>query len=145
MIFDDPDTVGLEPDARLDSHVALDVGGMADAGASHVASMDVDVSGKTPATLNAAHRVSQAGRSSSTPPARSHKGLGIHLDRAPSVVQVRGDVARLLSVVERTRYLFGKDAKHEQPAEETRESRPAGPLCGTSGGRPCDAPARRSS
>ncbi len=36
------------------------------------------------------------------------QGLGIHLDRSP-IVEVKGDTARLLPVVERTPYLFGKD------------------------------------
>lgn len=38
------------------------------------------------------------------------QGLGAHLDKLPSVVEVQGDKARLLSVAERTRYLFGKDS-----------------------------------
>ena len=38
------------------------------------------------------------------------QGLGIHLEKIPSVVEVKGDKARLLPVAERTKYLFGKDA-----------------------------------
>jgi hypothetical protein len=37
------------------------------------------------------------------------QGLGAHLEELPSVITVEGDKARLLSVSERTRKLFGKD------------------------------------
>lgn len=41
------------------------------------------------------------------------QGLGIHLEKSESIVEVKGDKARLLPVAERTRYLFGKDAGRE--------------------------------
>jgi putative DNA methylase len=44
------------------------------------------------------------------------QGLGAYLESLDSIVEVRGDRARLLSVAERTRYLFGK--------EETQSVRP---------------------
>jgi hypothetical protein len=37
------------------------------------------------------------------------QGLGAHLESLGSVVEVRGDRARLLSAAERTRHLFGKE------------------------------------
>jgi hypothetical protein len=37
------------------------------------------------------------------------QGLGAHLENLTSVVEVKGDTARLLSVAERTKALFGKD------------------------------------
>ena len=37
------------------------------------------------------------------------QGLGAHLERLTSLVEVKGDKARLLPVSERTRHLFGKD------------------------------------
>ena len=46
------------------------------------------------------------------------QGLGIHLERIPSVVEVKGDKARLLPVAERTRYLFGKDAAEPTTAKK---------------------------
>ena len=36
------------------------------------------------------------------------QGLGIHLEKSESIVEVKGDKARLLPVSERTQYLFGK-------------------------------------
>ena len=38
------------------------------------------------------------------------QGLGAHLEKLDHVVEVKGDKARLLSVAERAKALFGKDA-----------------------------------
>jgi adenine-specific DNA methylase len=38
------------------------------------------------------------------------QGLGAHLESLPSLVEIKGDTARLLSVAERTRRLFGKES-----------------------------------
>lgn len=38
------------------------------------------------------------------------QGLGAHLDKLKSLVEVKGETARLLPVAERATYLFGKDA-----------------------------------
>ena len=37
------------------------------------------------------------------------QGLGAHLEKLGRMVEIKGDKARLLSVAERTKYLFGKD------------------------------------
>ena len=37
------------------------------------------------------------------------QGLGVHLERLDSVVEAKGETARLLSVAERARHLFGRD------------------------------------
>ena len=37
------------------------------------------------------------------------QGLGVHLAQCQSLVEVKGDKARLLPGAERTQYLFGKD------------------------------------
>jgi hypothetical protein len=39
------------------------------------------------------------------------QGLGINLERSETFVEVRGEKARLLPVVERTKHLFGKEAE----------------------------------
>jgi hypothetical protein len=49
------------------------------------------------------------------------QGLGAHLENLTHVVQVKGDTARLLSVSERTRHLFGKD---EAQAPAGRRKKP---------------------
>ena len=52
------------------------------------------------------------------------QGLGAHLDKLPTVVEVKSDKARLLGVAERTRHLFGKDAEAEQPRGRRRKKSP---------------------
>ena len=126
MIFKDPDTAGLEPDARLTAMWLWTLGansGNASAGDSEE-SEDEDAdeeSGKTAKVsgftleFDAARKIAQ--------------GLGIHLEKSPSVVEVKGDTAKLLSVSERVKYLFGKDAettvtgktprKKKQPAQQS--------------------------
>ena len=56
------------------------------------------------------------------------QGLGIHLEKSESIVEVKGDKARLLQVGERTGYLFGKAAqaanlsgtrRHKKPKQKT--------------------------
>jgi putative DNA methylase len=51
------------------------------------------------------------------------QGLGAHLENLTHVVQVKGETARLLSVSERTRYLFGKD-EAQAPAGRRKKSSP---------------------
>lgn len=91
-IFRDADTEGFEPDARLTAvwlwtlsagNEETDDGngeGMKSAGYA----LDYDT----------ARKLSQ--------------GLGVHPEQMPSIVEVKGSVARLLSVRERTEYLFEK-------------------------------------
>jgi hypothetical protein len=43
------------------------------------------------------------------------QGLGAHLDQMQSVVEVKGDKARLLPVSERARHLFGKQGQQAAP------------------------------
>jgi ribA/ribD-fused uncharacterized protein len=52
------------------------------------------------------------------------QGLGAHLEALTHLVEVKGDQARLLSVSERTRHLFGKD-QEASPLATTRRARPA--------------------
>ncbi len=49
------------------------------------------------------------------------QGLGAHLERLAGMVEVKGDTARLLTVSERTRYLFGKE---EAQAPGGRRAKP---------------------
>jgi hypothetical protein len=48
------------------------------------------------------------------------QGLGAHLEELPSLVEVKGDKARLLPVAERTSYLFGK-ANADGPAKSRKQ------------------------
>lgn len=116
MIFDDADAAGLEPDARLTAMWLWTLGGgsgkawangngQGDEGDE--ASEDTDdedadegkgakVAGYV-LEFDAARKIAQ--------------GLGIHLDKSESIVEVKGDKARLRPVSERTQHLFGKDAE----------------------------------
>ena len=107
MIFKDPDTAGLEPDARLTAMWLWTLGASSNASdeeseeaededADEEAGKAAKVSGFT-LEFDAARKIAQ--------------GLGIHLEKAASVVTVKGDTAKLLSVSERVKYLFGKDAE----------------------------------
>lgn len=113
MIFKDADAAGLEPDARLTAMWLWTLGTASPAGngngngsAAEDAEDETDDGDEDPAKpapttgfvleFDAARKIAQ--------------GLGIHLEKIPSVVEVKGDKARLLPVAERTKYLFGKDA-----------------------------------
>ena len=107
MIFKDPDTAGLEPDARLTAMWLWTLGASSSASAEESEEAEDEeadeesgkaakVSGFT-LEFDAARKIAQ--------------GLGVHLDKASSVVEVKGDTAKLLSVAERVKYLFGKDAE----------------------------------
>ena len=65
------------------------------------------------------------------------QGLGAHLDVLTSLVEVKGDIARLLPVGERTRKLFGKD-EADSPSSGRKRKAPQlelGFVAGTEGGR----------
>jgi putative DNA methylase len=49
------------------------------------------------------------------------QGLGAHLETLTSMVEVKGDKARLLPVPERTHYLFGKD-EGKAPAKRAKKA-----------------------
>ena len=103
--------------------------GEAEEGAEDVADTD-DEEGEKPSKISGFVLEFDAAR-------KIAQGLGIHLDKSPSVVEVKGDKARLLPVAERTKYLFGKEVirrtDHEEKAQE--EGHPAHPLRGAQGGR----------
>ncbi len=113
LIFKDADASGLEPDARLTAMWLWTLGGGSTNGHDKNSTDDVEdgpsdaddeeessVGGKTKATggftleFDAARKIAQ--------------GLGVHLEQCESLVEVKGDKARLLPVSERTQYLFGK-------------------------------------
>jgi putative DNA methylase len=51
------------------------------------------------------------------------QGLGAHLEKLSSVVEVKGEIARLLPVAERTNHLFGKDPG-QVPASKRKKKAP---------------------
>jgi adenine-specific DNA methylase len=118
VIFKDADAAGLEPDARLAAMWLWTVGAnkVAASGAASLNEDDRDeaesdeegkssdgkkakVKGFT-IEFDAARKIAQ--------------GLGVNLEKLDSLVEIKGDTARLLPVVERTRHLFGEDAGAEE-------------------------------
>lgn len=104
MIFAGADATGFEPDARLTAMWLWTLSTGGDGGAAEderEEDEEGEGSGKNGKAsgfaleYDAARKIAQ--------------GLGAHLERLPTVVEVKGDKARLLAVRERTRYLFGKD------------------------------------
>ena len=123
LIFQDADAAGLEPDARLTAMWLWTLGGGKSEGGN--------VKGE-------AADEEDAGEDDDDAPAKSGKltggfmleydaarkiaqGLGVHLEQCQSLVEVKGDKARLLPVAERTQYLFGKDEGGRQKAEVKRK------------------------
>jgi adenine-specific DNA methylase len=119
MIFKDADAAGLEPDARLTAMWLWTLSASpangngtghpdaGDDGEDEAAEDDEAKPAKVDGFLlefDAARKIAQ--------------GLGIHLEKIPSVVEVKGDKARLLPVAERTRYLFGKEAAEPVAAKK---------------------------
>jgi adenine-specific DNA methylase len=110
MIFKDADAAGLEPDARLTAMWLWTLGtasptvngnGSAEESTEEADEGDEESEKQAKTTgfvleYDAARKIAQ--------------GLGIHLEKSPSIVEVKGDKARLLPVAERTKYLFGKEA-----------------------------------
>jgi putative DNA methylase len=94
MIFEGADTAGFEADARL---TAMWLWTLSTAADDVEASANDKVIKSTGYTLeyDAARKIAQ--------------GLGAHLEQLGTMVEIRGDKARLLPVAERSKALFGKE------------------------------------
>ena len=117
MIFKDADAAGLEPDARLTA-MWLWTLGTASSGINGKVSDDGgrgrnedEEEGEKPSKFSGFVLEFDAAR-------KIAQGLGIHLEKSPSIVEVKGDKARLLPVAERTKYLFGKEAADAPTAKK---------------------------
>ncbi len=109
-IFRNAEASGLEPDARLTAMWLWTVGGGKN---QESASKDQDSEEEEEAEDEEDEKPKSAkasGFALEFDAARKiAQGLGIHLEKSQSVVEVKGDKARLLGVAERTPYLFGKE------------------------------------
>jgi adenine-specific DNA methylase len=128
LVFKDADSTGLEEDARLTAMWLWTLGGGAstststEASTAESASDDTDTDddeeaapkGKALAGFvleyDAARKIAQ--------------GLGAHLEKLTDVVEVKGDKARLLSVAERTKSLFGKAGANEPEGVAQTKTKP---------------------
>lgn len=110
MIFTGADATGFEEDARLTAMwlwtltASRDGNGQAD-------EEDETAEGEDDDQTGGSSRGGSAGVYSLEYDAarKIAQGLGAHLDKLAGMVEVKGESARLLSVSERTRALFGKD------------------------------------
>jgi len=114
VLFADADASGLEPDARLTAMWLWTLskdegGGVKDDESDDEGEEDEEVGGKGGGTAtggfsleyDAARKIAQ--------------GLGARLEILSHVVEIKGGLARLLGVGERTRYLFGKEVVDAAP------------------------------
>ena len=121
MIFEDADATGLEEDARLTAMwlwtLSTSVnGGNGGNGASSAGGEGDEEEASAPkARTGAGFRLEfDAAR-------KIAQGLGAHMEDLGRVVEIKGDQARLLSVAERTRHLFGKDQAQHAPTRRAKQ------------------------
>jgi putative DNA methylase len=128
-IFRDADASSLEPDARLTAMWLWTVGGSspitngkrADEGeADEEGADDEDEGSGKPVTASGFSLEFDAAR-------KIAQGLGIHLERSDSIVEVTGKTARLLAVAERTKHLFGKDTEAGPAGGKKAKKKPKQP------------------
>jgi putative DNA methylase len=116
MIFEGASTEGFEPDSRLTAMWLWTLAAAANkAGTDEESSEDSDDEGSSKASkgklgfsleYDAARKIAQ--------------GLGANLEILDHVIEVKGDTARLISVAERTAYLFGKEQMAAGPVRKKR-------------------------
>jgi ribA/ribD-fused uncharacterized protein len=110
MIFEDADATGLEEDARLTAIWLWTLSTSTNGNGKSESEIAEDGEGNIEEEEAPAKAKSSGGFSIEFDAARKiAQGLGAHLEDLGRVVEIRGDQARLLSVAERTRHLFGKD------------------------------------
>lgn len=110
LVFEGADATGFEEDARLSAMWlwTLSAGRSAD-----------DVGNAEEKTFHTTGYVLEYDTAR-----KIAQGLGAHMESLPTLVEIKGDKARLLPVFERTRYLFGKD-EHRFGAARARGKEPA--------------------
>jgi len=116
MIFEGAETSGFEEDARLTAMWlwTLNAGAASAEPLAADDDEDDDDAEKSPkAKLSGYMLEYDAAR-------KIAQGLGAHLERLQSLVEVKGDKARLLPVAERTKSLFGKEDS-ETPAQKRKK------------------------
>jgi adenine-specific DNA methylase len=120
MIFRDADAAGLESDARFTAIVLWTLGTGATSGSSSAAEDDGDSDDEEDDDAPKG-KASKGGFALEYDAARKiAQGLGVNLEQIDSVVEVKGDKARLLPVSERAASLFGKAEKAEAAAAKKR-------------------------
>ena len=132
LIFEDADAAGLEPDARLTAMWLWTIGGGTNGNGKEGSPTPADADREQePESDDDEESSGSAGKGRVTSGFTLEfdaarllaQGLGVSLEQNNSLVEIKGDKARLLSVAERTTYLFGKGT--ETTASGTSHKRKA--------------------
>lgn len=109
MIFEAADTSGLEADARVTAMWLWTIASSASGSAGDADEADEEAAADDVDDEKAGPSGAQGGFALEYDAARKiAQGLGARLDEMGHVVELKGDKARLLAVLERTKHLFGK-------------------------------------
>lgn len=115
LIFKDANGTGLEPDARLTAMWLWTLGGASKNGKELTTSNDdqetEDNEDENESGPTGRNKISGGFFLEYDAARKIAQGLGVHLEQSESLVEVKGDKARLLPVSERTQFLFGKGHK----------------------------------
>lgn len=113
MVFKDADALGLEPDARLTAMWLWTLNAGARTSSAELTDTDFEAESDEDIENDEDSQpvVSTSGYTLEYDAARKiSQGLGVHLDKAITVVEIKKDKARLFSVKERAQYLFGRQS-----------------------------------
>lgn len=114
MIFRDADAAGLESDARFTAIVLWTLGAGGSGSSDSDAGDAEDTEGEDEDDESPTGKTAKGGYTLEYDAARKiAQGLGVNLEQIDSVVEVKGDKARLRPVSERAATLFGKAEKAE--------------------------------
>lgn len=112
MIFKGADAAGLEPDARLTAMWLWTIGGGKSNGTVEAGDAEYESAAEDDREESSGNRPKLKGFALEFDAARKiAQGLGVHLEKLVSIVEVKGETARLLPVAERVKTLFGKDSE----------------------------------
>lgn len=124
MIFAGADATGFEEDARLTAMWLWTLSTGAQPNNGNAGELDSE----TAETEDSGDEEESSGKAAKTSgfileydaARKIAQGLGAHLEELASLVEVKGDKARLLPVAERTKYLFGKE-EAEAPTKRKKK------------------------
>ena len=123
MIFAGAETTGFEPDARLTAmwlwtlSTGTDNGEQTNDEDTTEETDDDEDGGKTKKAVGGFALEYDAAR-------KIAQGLGAHLEKLGSLVELKGETARLLPVSERAVFLFGKDAGQTPEKKKKKDTSP---------------------
>lgn len=123
MIFEGADASGFEEDARLTAMWLWTLKAGANGESSSPATGDEEETEDDPDETPSSKPAKIAGYGLEYDDARKiSQGLGVHPEEMPTLIEIKKGNARLLSVAERARYLFGKQELASKRKERKRET-----------------------